>query len=149
MYTKKEIYCLIRHYEYHQGEDFIDYNESIINKFNMLFWLLGKGYLTTEKSSWWCRHTAELIDLNYLFLNNDNSVFKETDELADLKKNYILSEVIEGNVLLENRLIKSLLAINLQNINDLLNNSDSFIEEFNMFENYSNILNEEVPGDKL
>lgn len=61
---KKHIYKLIRNFEYEAGEDFVDQNESIVNERCMLFWMLGKGYISGEQISMYAKDSRKLIDLN-------------------------------------------------------------------------------------
>lgn len=42
------MYEAIRDWEMDAGEDFFDYFESSINEYNLLFWAMGKGYITQE-----------------------------------------------------------------------------------------------------
>lgn len=44
-FTQEEVYKLLRSWEYGEGENFFDYNESIINILCLAFWLYGKNYM--------------------------------------------------------------------------------------------------------
>jgi len=38
-------YCVFHRFMEEAGEDYIDYNERIVNGTPLLFWMLGKGYI--------------------------------------------------------------------------------------------------------
>jgi hypothetical protein len=126
--TVKEVFRLIMLFEYEAGEDFLDYNENIIKEYNLMFWLLGKNYLTKSQVNGWADNPNDLIDLNYLFSDyeNPNTIFTygPTRE-SDLKKNYIMSELISDFDILTNRLVECLSEFSI--VESLINNYN-FIE---------------------
>lgn len=48
-FTQEEVYKLLRSWEYGEGENFFDYNESIINILCLAFWLYGKNYMDRKQ----------------------------------------------------------------------------------------------------
>jgi hypothetical protein len=53
MKTKEFIYGEIINWEMDAGESFLDYFDSHMNAYNIMFWIRGKGYITTENFHKW------------------------------------------------------------------------------------------------
>lgn len=95
---KKHVYKLIRNFEYEAGENFVDQNESIVNERCMLFWMLGKGYITGEQITMYAEDSSKLIDLNYI-LNACEVPFAlfpmgNQEEETHFKSMEVLAEII-------------------------------------------------------
>ena len=43
-------YCVFQRFMEEAGEDYIDYNERIVNGTPLLFWMLGKGYISDKET---------------------------------------------------------------------------------------------------
>lgn len=43
-------YCIFQRFMEEAGEDYIDYNERIVNGTPLLFWMLGKGYISDKET---------------------------------------------------------------------------------------------------
>lgn len=54
-------YCVMMKFIEEAGEDYIDYNESIVKPVPFITWMNGKGYITNEQLD-------ELININNLYL---------------------------------------------------------------------------------
>lgn len=106
--NEREAYINIRTFELEVGECFFDQNESFVKKYNLLFWLLGKGYLSNEQFNWWIMNPSQYMGINSVFktYNNKYSVFEgiEVEELTDNKQIQIISELIDSVDILQLRL---------------------------------------------
>lgn len=78
-YTQKEMYLLIRTWEFEVEEGFWDYNENIINPYQLCFWLYGKNILNHDQFTYFI--SQNLLSYEDVFMNNDNySIYKDKDD---------------------------------------------------------------------
>lgn len=70
MRTPEQIYESICNYEIEAGESFLDHFDSSLNEVNLLFWAMGKGYITKEQFHAW-------EDNESLAISNDDILFGE------------------------------------------------------------------------
>ena len=88
------------------GEDYIDYNDSIVNPYPFLMWLLGKGYITPEQGE-------KLIGNDYLSVQTilkDEVVFPNSfgeSDIANAKVYSLLAEYMSLMKSFRERVIKS------------------------------------------
>ncbi|MFS0905652.1 hypothetical protein AB3N02_21650 [Priestia aryabhattai] len=75
MRTKEEMYNDIKNWEKNAGEDFLDYFGSDMNEFNLMFWALGKGYITEEQLQLFEKETCP--STSYLFGDEDYSIVND------------------------------------------------------------------------
>lgn len=87
-------YCVFQRFMEEAGEDYIDYNERIVNGTPLLFWMLGKGYISDKE-------TEEVLDKangKYIYIQDilqDDLIFKESygcTEIRSVKSYSILAE---------------------------------------------------------
>lgn len=55
-------YCIFERFDKEAGEDYMDYNENIINIYPFMFWMLGKGYITNEHIEGLLKEDKEHLD---------------------------------------------------------------------------------------
>ncbi len=106
---KKSIYKLIRNFELEMGEDFIDQNESIINEKCLMFWMLGKGFISGKNIDSYCEPNNNFIDLNDMLCGSEQyyALFPngQCEEDCHLKAMEILSELISEVEFYQKRLM--------------------------------------------
>ena len=87
-------YCVFQRFMKEAGEDYIDYNECIVNGTPLLFWMLGKGYISDKETE----EVLERSNGKYIYIQDvlkDDAIFKESfgDTEIGLAKLYsILAE---------------------------------------------------------
>ncbi|MGD9152407.1 MAG: hypothetical protein PVG30_01950 [Gammaproteobacteria bacterium] len=113
--NKKEIYCLIRYFELEAGEDFFDQNETIIQPYQLIFWLLGKKYITPKQFN--LAVSEKLLGLNEIFTGYEKeyAIFPngEAEEIPEKYKYYIIAELMQDCEVYQHRLKKILEEHNL------------------------------------
>nr|WP_297940425.1 hypothetical protein [uncultured Lachnoclostridium sp.] len=70
-------YCVFQRFMEEAGEDYIDYNERIVNGTPLLFWMLGKGYISGKETE----EVLERTNGKYIYVQSilqDDSIFKES-----------------------------------------------------------------------
>ena len=76
------------------GEDYIDYNECIVNGTPLLFWMLGKGYISDKETE----EVLERSNGKYIYVSDilkDDVIFKESygdTSIGSVKSYSILAE---------------------------------------------------------
>ena len=83
-------YCIFENFSAEAGEDYIDYNETIVNPFPFIFWLRGRGYITNKQ-------LEKLADTSGLSLQDifEETLFPNTcgeSILSTIKKYTLLAE---------------------------------------------------------
>lgn len=87
-------YCVFSRFMKEAGEDYIDYNEHIVNGTPLLFWMLGKGYISDKE-------TEEVLNKSngkYIYVSDilkDDIIFKESygdTSIGSAKSYSILAE---------------------------------------------------------
>jgi hypothetical protein len=139
--NKKDVYCLIRYFELDAGEDFFDQNETIIQPYQLIFWLLGKKYITPEQFNLAVKE--KLLGLNEIFTGYEKyyAIFpnSEAKEIPEKYKYYIISELIADCDVFKHRLKKILEEHNLVTIASEIPNEewheykDTVNEEYEKF----------------
>ena len=87
-------YCVFQRFIEEAGEDYIDYNEHIVNGTPLLFWMLGKGYISDKE----IEEVLERRNGKYIYIQDvlqDDSIFKESyggTEIGSAKSYSILAE---------------------------------------------------------
>ena len=79
MRTVNEMYEAIRDWEMEAGEDFVDYFDSSINEANLLFWALGKGYITPVQFQAWEANRSYASNSEIVFGQEEWSIVKHVD----------------------------------------------------------------------
>ena len=104
--NKKEIYCLIRYFELEEGEDFFDQNETIIQPYQLIFWLLGKNYITSKQFNMAVKE--KLLGINEIFTGYEKeyAIFPngEAKEIPEKYKYYIIAELMQDCEVYQHRL---------------------------------------------
>lgn len=99
-------FCTFMRFMEEAGEDYIDYNEKIINPYPFSMWLFGKGYISNEQ-------IEELFDNDNLYLGKvlqSDILFPKTDAcegLAHFKAYSLLAEYMSSLSELRQRLYDS------------------------------------------
>lgn len=75
MRTKEQMYNDIRAWEMDAGEDFLDYFDGSLNEWNLMFWALGKGYITEEQIQSYEKET--IPSTSFLLGDEDYSIVNE------------------------------------------------------------------------
>lgn len=112
--STKEIYYLIRHFDFEVGECFIDYNETYVQNSNLIFYLLGKNIINKSKIN-------ELTSNNLIITSDLNEIFFYCGITNDYEKRLILAEITQSFDVLLNRLNNAFKDHNLN-----INLSDDF-----------------------
>ena len=87
-------YCVFQRFMEEAGEDYIDYNERIVNGTPLLFWMLGKEYISDKE----IEEVLERRNGKYIYIQDvlqDDSIFKESyggTEIGSAKSYSILAE---------------------------------------------------------
>lgn len=87
-------YCVFQRFMEEAGEDYIDYNECIVNGTPLLFWMLGKGYISNKE----IEEVLERRNGKYIYIQDvlqDDSIFKEScgdTSIGSVKSYSILAE---------------------------------------------------------
>ena len=87
-------YCVFQRFMEEAGEDYIDYNERIVNGTPLLFWMLGKGYISDKETE----EVLERANGKYIYIQDalkDDAIFKESfgdTEIGSAKSYSILAE---------------------------------------------------------
>lgn len=87
-------YCVFQRFMEEAGEDYIDYNECIVNGTPLLFWMLGKGYISNKE----IEEVLERRNGKYIYIQDvlqDDSIFKEScgdTSIGSAKSYSILAE---------------------------------------------------------
>lgn len=79
----REIFDLIRAWEYNAGESFVDYWGSNLNTPNFMFWCVGKGVLTQAQFNAWERD-FQSKDRYISLKSNDPNYFIDGDTTEGL-----------------------------------------------------------------
>lgn len=85
----KDIYILIRNFDFEVGECFIDYNESFVQNTNLVFYLLGRGIINTIQLN-------DLIDKQLIKICDLNEILYECGIIRDNDKRLILAELTQN-----------------------------------------------------
>ena len=70
-------YCVFHRFMEEAGEDYIDYNERIVNGTPLLFWMLGKGYISDKETE----EVLKRSNGRYIYVSDilkDDAIFKES-----------------------------------------------------------------------
>lgn len=87
-------YCVFHRFMEEAGEDYIDYNECIVNGTPLLFWMLGKGYISDKETE----EVLEKSNGKYIYVSDilkDDVIFKESygdTSIGSVKSYSILAE---------------------------------------------------------
>lgn len=87
-------YCVFRKFIEEAGEDYIDYNESIINSIPFIFWLRGRNDINNEQLETFLSNQYKICLQNVL---KDEELFPNTygdSFLSDIKAYTLLAEYI-------------------------------------------------------
>lgn len=97
--NQTKMYKLIRTWEYDVGESFFDYNESIIQPMQLIFYLLGRGYINKLMFNYWtAKNIISYFDIFYdCDVNDGHTIWCDKDleyPYDDFITTWILSELI-------------------------------------------------------
>lgn len=87
-------YCVFHRFMEEAGEDYIDYNECIVNGTPLLFWMLGKGYISDKETE----EVLKRSNGRYIYVSDilkDDAIFKESygdTSIGSVKSYIILAE---------------------------------------------------------
>ena len=87
-------YCVFHRFMEEAGEDYIDYNERIVNGTPLLFWMLGKGYISDKETE----EVLKRSNGRYIYVSDilkDDAIFKESygdTSIGSAKSYSILAE---------------------------------------------------------
>jgi hypothetical protein len=101
--NKEYIYGKIIDWEMNNGESFLDYFDSDMNAYNIMFWIKGKGYITQENFEKWEREQSDTIMLgvqDYLYDVEDSYGIIKEDWKEGIK---IIAEFISESVIYQER----------------------------------------------
>jgi hypothetical protein len=91
-----EAYNIMRTFEMEMEEDFVDQNEMIVKPGCLMFWMLGKGYISGDDIDKFAEHN-DLINLQTVLYEEDFSLMKglcHGSLIVCLKCLEILSEIM-------------------------------------------------------
>ena len=87
-------YCVFHRFMEEAGEDYIDYNDRIVNGTPLLFWMLGKGYISDKE----IEEVLKRSKGRYIYVSDilkDDAIFKESygdTSIGSVKSYSILAE---------------------------------------------------------
>lgn len=102
----KQIYCLLRNFEISVKESFLDYNADFINNANLLFYLHGKGVISTSEIN-------ICIDKGILVKGSLNELFEEFEIIYLYRLKFISDISVNFDIFLK-RLFKVYKAYKLE-----------------------------------
>jgi hypothetical protein len=101
--NKEDIFFHINEWERNNGESFLDYFDSDMNAYNIMFWIKGKGYITQENFEKWEREQSDILILgvqDYLYDVEDSYGIIKEHYLEGLK---IIAEFISESSVYQER----------------------------------------------